>query len=216
MSETRIHSWQWCFSKIHRQFSHSENSAKIMGTISTFIGPGLPTSSSSSPSLASPTSSSQEAVTPTEHPASARSESISDELRGTSAHRPQEIGKPNKIDTTRPYGRPVAFWSARTWTGRWLCSRTPRRFQFFTRRSTKRSIAWVCGLAAGVQRKCGRWKCSCRALGKPWAWISRHFQGISWTSNRAASKKWSRVRVSIVSTRTSRRTEIAISAWRRN
>ena len=50
-----------------------------------YVIPGLSTSSSSSSSLASPTSSSQETVTPTEHPASARSESMSEEVRGDSS-----------------------------------------------------------------------------------------------------------------------------------
>ena len=43
---------------------------------------GLLTSSSSSSSPESPTSSSQETVPPTEHPASTRSESMSEEVRG--------------------------------------------------------------------------------------------------------------------------------------
>ena len=47
-----------------------------------FVVPGLSTSSSSSSSPTSPASSSQEAVTPTEHPASTRSESMSEEVRG--------------------------------------------------------------------------------------------------------------------------------------
>ena len=51
-----------------------------------FIVPGLSTSSSSSSSPTSPTSSSQEAVTPTEHPAPTRSESMSEEVRGNSSH----------------------------------------------------------------------------------------------------------------------------------
>ena len=54
--------------------------------------------SSSSSSLASPTSSSQEAVTLTKHPASTRSESVSDEVRGDSSRGPAETENPNKND----------------------------------------------------------------------------------------------------------------------
>ena len=51
-----------------------------------FVVPGLSTSSSTSSSLASPTSSSQDTVTATKHPASTRSESMSEEVRGNSSH----------------------------------------------------------------------------------------------------------------------------------
>ena len=91
----------------------------------------------SSPSPTSPTSSTQEAVTPTEHPASARSESMSDELRGNSEHGSEERKPPKKWRQRSGTGSPVA-WSARMATGfqgkygRWKCSRTPRRFQFFS------------------------------------------------------------------------------------
>ena len=85
---------------MHWPFSHSENPAKIMGTInigpvvrnhissniegrSIVVVPGLSTSSSTSSSPTSPTSSSQETVTPTEQPASTRSESMSEEVRET-------------------------------------------------------------------------------------------------------------------------------------
>ena len=44
------------------------------------VVPGLSTSSSSSSSSTSPTSSTQEAVIPTQHPASTKSESVSDEV----------------------------------------------------------------------------------------------------------------------------------------
>ena len=58
-----------------------------------FAVPGLSTSSSSTSSPTSPTSltsSSQKAVTPTQHPASTRSESVSDEVRGDSSRGPAE------------------------------------------------------------------------------------------------------------------------------
>ena len=54
-----------------------------------FVVPGLSTSSSSSSSPTSPTSS-------TEHPASTRSESVSDEVRGDSSRGPAETENPNK------------------------------------------------------------------------------------------------------------------------
>ena len=58
------------------------------------VVPGLSTSSSSSSSLTSPTSLSQEAVTPTQHPASLRTESMS-EVRGDSSRGPAETDNPN-------------------------------------------------------------------------------------------------------------------------
>ena len=60
-----------------------------------FVDPSPSTSSSSSSSPTSPTSYSQETVTPTEHPASTRSESRSEEVRGNSSHRPAETENPN-------------------------------------------------------------------------------------------------------------------------
>ena len=60
-----------------------------------FFFPGL-SSTSSEPT--SPTSSSQEAVTPTEHPASTRSASGCDEARGNSSHGPAETENKNKSD----------------------------------------------------------------------------------------------------------------------
>ena len=58
----------------------------------------LSTSSSSSSSPTSPTSSSQETIIPTEYPASTRSESLSEEVRGNSSHGPAETENPNKND----------------------------------------------------------------------------------------------------------------------
>ena len=63
-----------------------------------FVVPGLSRSSSSSSSPTSPASSSQETVTPTEHPASARSEGMSEEVRGNSSHGPAETETQNKND----------------------------------------------------------------------------------------------------------------------
>ena len=60
------------------------------------VVPGLSTGSSSSATPTSPTSSSQEAVTPTEHPASTRSENMSEEVRGNSSHGPAETENSNK------------------------------------------------------------------------------------------------------------------------
>ena len=63
-----------------------------------FVAPILSTSSSSSSSPTSPTSSSQETVTPTEHPASTRSEGMSGEVRGNSSHGPAQAENPKKHD----------------------------------------------------------------------------------------------------------------------
>ena len=51
-----------------------------------FVVPGPSTSSSASSSPTSPASSSQESVTPTEHPASTRSENMSEEVQGNLSH----------------------------------------------------------------------------------------------------------------------------------
>ena len=67
----------------------------------TFVVPGVSTSSSSSSSPTSPRSSSQETVTPTEHPASTRSESMSEEVWGNSSHGPAETESPNKNDDNK-------------------------------------------------------------------------------------------------------------------
>ena len=69
-----------------------------------FVVLGQSTSSSSSSSPTSPTSSSQEAVTPTQHPASTRSEGMSEEVRGESSRRPAETENPIKMKTTKEYG----------------------------------------------------------------------------------------------------------------
>ena len=79
-----------------------------------FVVPGLSTSSSSSSSLTSPTSSSQEAVTPMEHPASTRSESMSEEVRGISSHDVSEwLGefKDNLVDESVPEHRHASSFS---------------------------------------------------------------------------------------------------------
>ena len=69
-----------------------------------FVVSGLSTSSSSSSSPTSPTSSSQEALTPTQHPASIRSKSMSDEVRGDSSRGPTETENPNKNDNEEVRG----------------------------------------------------------------------------------------------------------------
>ena len=61
-----------------------------------FVVPGLSTSSSSSSSPTSRTPSSQETVAPTEHPASTRSESMSDGVRGNWSCGPAETENPPK------------------------------------------------------------------------------------------------------------------------
>ena len=47
--------------------------------------------------------SSQETVTPTEHPASTRSESMSEDVQGNLSHGPPETENPQKMTTTRKY-----------------------------------------------------------------------------------------------------------------
>ena len=63
-----------------------------------FVVLGPSASSSPSSSRISPTSSSQEIVTPTEHPASTRSENMSEEVQGNLSHGPAETENPNKND----------------------------------------------------------------------------------------------------------------------
>ena len=76
------------------------------------VVPGLSRSSSSSSSPTSPASSSQEAVRLTEHPASTRSKSMSEEVRGNSSRRPPETENPDKNDNNEevrgdsPHGLP--------------------------------------------------------------------------------------------------------------
>ena len=71
-----------------------------------FVVPSLSTSSSSSSSPGSQTSSSQESLTPTQHPASTRSESMSDEVRGDSSPGPAETENSNKNDNEGVRGDP--------------------------------------------------------------------------------------------------------------
>ena len=63
-----------------------------------FVVPGLSTSSSSSYSPTSPTSSSQDTVITTEYPATERSESMSESVRGNPSHEPAETEKTYKND----------------------------------------------------------------------------------------------------------------------
>ena len=74
------------------------------GKLRTIVVPGLSTSSSSSATF--PTSVLQEAVAPTLHPASTRSESMCEDAQGNLSHEPAEIEKKknNKMETTGPYG----------------------------------------------------------------------------------------------------------------
>ena len=72
-----------------------KNGRKIICNIANnvpFVAPG----SSTSPSCL--TSSSQDTVTPTEYPATERSESTSESVRGNPSHEPAETENPNKND----------------------------------------------------------------------------------------------------------------------
>ena len=83
--------WAW-ISRHFQFFSWTSNGAASKS------GTGLSTRSSSSSSPTSLTSSSQEAVTHTQHPASTRSESVSDAVRGNSSRGPAETENPKKND----------------------------------------------------------------------------------------------------------------------
>ena len=72
-----------------------------------FVVLDLSIRSSSSSSHTSPTSLSQEAVTRTQHPASAGSESVSDGVRGNSSRGPAETENPNKNDNEGVRGDPL-------------------------------------------------------------------------------------------------------------
>ena len=63
-----------------------------------FVAPGPSASSSTSSSPTSPRSRSQNTVTPTEHPASTRSENMSEDVQGNLSHGPGESENPNKND----------------------------------------------------------------------------------------------------------------------
>ena len=70
--------------------------------------PGLSTSSSTSSSPTSPTSSLQETVVPTEHPASTRSENMSEEVQENLSHGPAETENPKKNeDSGLAQGNPL-------------------------------------------------------------------------------------------------------------
>ena len=71
----------------------------------------------------------------------------------------------------------------------------------------------TCRTGCRSSEKIGWWKKSFRATEKPCGKGSRYFQFFSWITNGFASKKWYRVSTAFLLT--SRRTEIAISAWRR-
>ena len=59
------------------------------------------------------------------------------------------------------------------------------------RSTTKWTIAWFAGLAIGVQREVGWWKCSCWFTGETHR--NRHFQLFSWITNGVASKSGTRL-----------------------
>ena len=103
-----------------------------------FVVPGLSTGSSSWASPTSLTSLPQEAVTPSQHPASTGSESVSDGSWGNSSRGPAETENPIKNEDHRDRtGKPVV-WSARMArrvqgeSCGWQCPWTPRRIQFFS------------------------------------------------------------------------------------
>ena len=72
-----------------------------------FVVPGLSTSPSSSSSPTSPTSIPQEAVIPTQHPASTRSESLSDRVPKDPSRGPSETENPKKNDNEEVRSDPL-------------------------------------------------------------------------------------------------------------
>ena len=122
---------------MHRQFFHLENSAKITGF--TSIGPvdrNYISSNMAGKSIATqrimhhslsmvyrqvlllhPHLLLQQTVTPTEHPASTRSESMSEEVRGNSSRGKAEDENPNKNDDNEGLHRKPVARCARLATG---------------------------------------------------------------------------------------------------
>ena len=141
------------------------NGKKIDCNISNivpFVVPGLLTSSSSPTSLSIPApSSSQESI------------SANREHRYLENPVSERSGGTNGELLVKP-----AAW----------INNQKQKWKWRTLRSTKRSVAWLSGLAAGFQIKFGRWRWSYKTTGKNWAEGSRHCQFSSWTSNGAASK----------------------------
>ena len=75
-------------------------------------------------------------------------------------------------------------WGATGKPAAWANRNRKQKSKWRTRRSTNQSVAWLAGLAAGVQRQFG-W---CKYTGKTCAWGSRCFQLFSWITNGVANK----------------------------
>ena len=153
MSKNWTYSWQLCFLKKLPQYFLSGSSARIMVILTTgpvvknhispkgqenwlqyinnvpFVVPGLSTSSSTKPTPTSSSSSSQD--------------SVFDVSRYTENPVPKRSGSTSEELRGNPlHNRTETENKNKNWR---------------TRRSTKRSITWIAGLAAGVQREFGRW-----------------------------------------------------------
>ena len=98
LCEDHGYNYQWTSGPEPHLIKHGRKIDCNTASCVPFVGPGLSTSSSSSSSPASPSSSSQETVTPTEHPALTRSESMSEEVQGNLSHGPAETENPNTND----------------------------------------------------------------------------------------------------------------------
>ena len=94
--EDHVYDYYWTSGQKPQLIKHGRKIDCITANCVLVVVPGLSRSSSSSSSLTSPSSSSQEAVTPLQHPASIRSENVSDEVRGHSSRGPAETENPNK------------------------------------------------------------------------------------------------------------------------
>ena len=108
LCEDHGHSYKWTSGQRPQLIKYGRRMKCSTENYVPIVVPGLSTGSSSSSSLTYPTSSSQETVIPTEHPASTRSESMSEEVRGNSSHDlPEwiEVFKDNLVDESVPEHR---------------------------------------------------------------------------------------------------------------
>ena len=164
MSVNWIYSWPWCFSKIHRQFFHMENAAKITGKITT--GPAVKN-----------------------HVSSEMAKNWLQYIQLCKMCGSWFISE-LFLNFTFTYFIIIIIIiisGSRVWCQqihrksstrkKWKNETPPKNW--WIRRSTKTYIAWVAWLATGNDREFGWWKYFNRALVKPRVRKSRHFQVIS-------------------------------------
>ena len=103
------HSYEWTSGQKPHHLKNGRRKKCNTANYAPIVVPGLSTGSSSTATRTSPTSVLQEAVVPTLHPASTRSESTSSTVRVSPSHEPAEIEKQEiKTETTRTYGEAFA------------------------------------------------------------------------------------------------------------